>query len=172
MDSRPQCTGAKVRAPRADGFWDEVVPARIVAAPGMRCSVTIEVLNSSGRQVDLQHAEAHLAGPRTGMVVRVNPREHPQDVGTVPERWEPYDAYLPLRTSVGSEESHVFTVHLVFKARGACRGAGGGGVGRSTLERWPEVTFTVWGRTFTRSASHPLSVEQRARAMGCHTRGS
>lgn len=168
LDSEPRCTGAQVRpARRADAFGD-VVPARIVAAPGMRCTVRIEVVNNSSRDVVLQHASARFNGPATGAVVRLDPRYHPQDAETVPQGWSDLDGYVPLELPVLPHEADHFTLHLSFKARGACFGDGGG-VGRMTTDPWPDVEFSVWGRSFTRGAGHPLSIEMRHRVMGCGT---
>lgn len=74
----PSCTGARIKPGRIDPF-EEIDTGRtaIVAAPGMRCTVTVELLNLSEDEVRVDRMVARMAGPGTGSVVMVDPEVHP-----------------------------------------------------------------------------------------------
>ncbi|MCR6032849.1 hypothetical protein GGQ22_15600 [Nocardioides sp. zg-579] len=133
----------------------------MVVEKGFRCTITVEVLNLSGRTVHVDHAVAPFAGPQTGTVVTVDTSHHPQ-----PERRRDLDhsgdAYLEISGGLDLEagDQGSFDVHLVFNRRGCNRGV------TAYVEGWPEVTFSVLGRSFERPAANTFAIHGK-RSPGC-----
>ena len=169
-NSSPDCGDAKVRPAKDDSFG-EMQPATIVATEGLRCTIVVEVLNNSERTIHLDHAIAPFGGPRTGSVVRVDPRSHPQ-AGHESELGSTnfgIDAYIAISTPGGfaldANDSTTFSVDLTFNPQGCVAG------GRMWMDTWPEVHFSVLGRDFARTAANALAISHRGRTPGCDDHG-
>ena len=156
----PHCTGTKVRpAGRAH-------PTRIVAVPGMACTIKVEVLNASTHVVHLDEAVASFVGPRTGTVVRADPGLHPTPAtdlrpGSIDS--DGIDATMPLGESIEPGGQAAFDLHLIFNPRG-CNDSG-----TLWVDGWPQVTFSVLGRDFTRRAAETYAIQRRGRTPGCRS---
>lgn len=162
----PDCGGAKVR-PAEDDPAGGITPAAVVVTEGLRCTVVVEVLNSSERSIHLDHAVAQGVGGETGAVIRVDPRSHPQhgahrELGS--DRLG-IDAYVEINGSEGLDldagQSATFEVDLVFNPEGCVMGA------TTWIAAWPEVYFSVMGRDFARPAANSLAFFHRGRTPGC-----
>lgn len=98
----------------------------------MRCVITVEVANDSGRRVHVRRAVAPMVGPRTDTVVTA------EDAQASPSR--DIDAAYPLDQDLAGDESMTFDVVLVFHPSG-CNAAG-----TFRSPNWPIVTVDVLGR--------------------------
>lgn len=168
--SPPDCGNAKVRPARDDQFGG-LTPAAIVVTEDFRCTIVVEVLNTSERSIHLDHAVAPGVGPETGTVVRVAPRSHPQggrEDGLGLER-AGLDAYVEIMGSEGSAldagQSTTFEIDLAFNPAGCNEGV------TVWRDAWPEVHFSVMGRDFVRPAANTLAFFHRGRTPGCSSRG-
>lgn len=98
----------------------------------MRCVITVEVANDSGRRVHVRRAVAPMVGPRTDTVVTAEAAQ------ASPSR--DIDAAYPLDQDLAGDESMTFDVVLVFHPSG-CNAAG-----TFRSPNWPIVTVDVLGR--------------------------
>lgn len=164
--SPPDCGDAKVR-PARDDPAGTLRPAAVVVTEGFRCTIEVEVLNTSERAIHLDHAVAQGVGRGTGAVVRADPRSHPQrehrsDLGL--DRFG-IDAYVEIIGSEGLDleagQDTTFEVDLVFNPQGCVTGA------TTWIDAWPEVVFSVMGREFARPAANSLAFFHRGRTPGC-----
>jgi hypothetical protein len=162
-ESPADCEGAKVRP--GEGDDSSYTPRAVVVTEGFRCTVVVEVRNLSERTVHVDHAVAPMVGNQTGMVVKVDPLEHPQRThrdDLDPER-PGMDAYVEVADGLdlAPGERATFDVRLVYNPRGCNNGT------TITVEGWPEVHFSVLGRGFTRPAADALVFQGDDRAPGC-----
>lgn len=162
--SPADCRGAKTRPGSGDGgvFGSPAV----VVVEGFRCTVRVDIFNRSERSVHVDHAVARMVGPRTGLIVKVEPVLHSQRIQEA-EDLDPgddgYDAYISVADGLdldpGGDGS--FNIHLVFNRRG-CNNSG-----TVAVSGWPEVTFSILGREFTRPAANDLVFDSPGRTPGC-----
>ncbi|HEY0952177.1 hypothetical protein [Nocardioides sp.] len=125
----PDCAGTTVEKP---GSHRPVIDA----VESMRCVITVEVRNGSGRTVHLVRAVAPLVGPRTGGVVtaeNAEPASPPGDDGI--------DALFPLDRDLRAGGTSEFDIVLVLNPRGCDRGV------TIWSSDWPVVTVEALGRS-------------------------
>lgn len=128
----------------------------IEAVESMRCVITVEVRNDSGRTVHLAHALAPVVGPRTGAVVTAENAEPASEGGEYD-----IDALLPLDRDVPPGQTSEFDVVLVLNPRGCNAGV--------TLwsSNWPVVTVETLGRSYDRHGDKDLAFHRDGVTPGC-----
>jgi hypothetical protein len=160
----PSCTGARVRLGGIDPFNEfDSSRAAIVAGPDMACTVTVEVINGSEREVHLDRLIAPMAGPGTMSVVSVDSAIHPQpEVDPLSsETLGDLDAVIDVDTLLEPGDETAVDVHLVFNPEGCVIGA------TTYTDGWPTVELTTMRRTFERPAADTYAVFHRGRTPGC-----
>jgi len=84
----------------------------------MRCVITVEVTNRSGRTVHVVHAVAPVVGPRTGAVVTAENAQPAARGGNYE-----IDALFPIDRDLRAGESTAFDIVLVLHPRDATTAA-------------------------------------------------
>ena len=128
----------------------------IEAVDSMRCVITVEVSNDSGRSVHLARAIAPVVGPRTGAVVTAENAEPPSTEGE-----HDLDALFPLDRDLRSGDSTEFDVILVFNPHGCNDG------GTLWASSWPVVTIEVLGRAYDVPGDKDFAIHRDAPTPGC-----
>lgn len=130
----------------------------IEAVESMRCVITLEVSNDSGRAVHLARAIAPGVGPGTGAVVtaenaRPATKQAEHDI----------DALFPLDRDLPSGESTEFDVILVLNPRGCNEG------GTLWSSNWPVVTVEVLGRSYDVHGDKDFAFHREDPTPGCRS---
>lgn len=146
----PKCEGTTVAKPGSER-------PIIDAEETMRCVITVEVANGSGRTVHVTRAVAPMVGPRTGAVVTA---ENAQP--TTKRGGDDIDAVYPLGHDLAGGESMTFDVVLVLNPKGCNAGA--------TLwsANWPTVTVDVLGRAHDLHGDKDFAFHREGATPGCH----
>lgn len=147
----PACEGTTVK--RADSQRPV-----IEAVESMRCVVTVEVHNGSGRTVHLAHAVAPVVGPRTGAVVTAENAAPTSSQGEYD-----IDALLPLDRDVRAGETSDFDIVLVLNPRGCNDG------GTLWSANWPVVTIEALGRSYDRPGDTDFAFHRDGTTPGCRS---
>lgn len=128
----------------------------IEAKRAMRCVITVEVSNRSGRTVHVGHAVAAMVGPRTGAVVTAENASRGVGSGE-------YDinALLPIDRDLRAGDSTVFDLVLVFHPRG-CNDSG-----TLSSSSWPMVTIDVLGRSHELYGDKDFAFHRDGATPGC-----
>lgn len=129
----------------------------IDAEETMRCVITVEVANGSGRTVHVTRAVAPLVGPRTGAVVTAENARPPTKRGG-----DDIDAVYPLGQDLAGGESMTFDVVLVLNPRGCNAG------GTLWSSNWPTVTVNVLGRAHDLHGDKDFAFHRQGATPGCH----
>lgn len=149
----PACAGTTVRAAGSGRPVIEAVEA-------MRCVITVEVSNGSGRTVHVSEAVAPLVGPQTGTVVTAENAESP---AAPDERGR--DARFPIDRDLRAGESTEFEVVLVLNPDG-CNDSG-----TFSVPQWPTVTVEVLGRSYDRYGDKDFAFHRDGTTPGCELSG-
>lgn len=144
----PACVGTTVK--RA-GSQRPVIEA----VESMRCVITVEMSNGSGRTVHLARAVASLVGPRTGAVVTAGNAEPASKQGE-----SDIDALFPLDRDLRPGQSTEFEVVLVLNPRG-CNG------GTLFSSDWPVVTVETLGRSYDLRGDKDFAFHRDGVTPGC-----
>lgn len=150
----PACEGTTVR--RA-GSQRPVIEAKAT----MRCVITVEVTNGSGRSVHVAHAIAPVVGPRTGAVVTAENAQRATKSGE-----HDIDALFPLDRDLPAGESTDFDVVLVLHPSG-CNDSG-----TLSSPKWPIVTIEVLGRSYDVHGDMDFAFHRDGPTPGCERVGS
>lgn len=146
----PACEGTTVAKP---GSKRPIIDAEET----MRCVITVEVANGSGRTVHVTRAVAPMVGPRTGAVITAeNARPATKRGG------DDIDAVYPLDHALAAGESMTFDVVLVLNPNGCNAGATLGS------SHWPTVTVDVLGRDHVLHGDKDFAFHREGATPGCH----
>jgi hypothetical protein len=145
----PTCQGTTVK--RA-GSQRPIIEAKET----MRCVITVEVTNRSGRTVHVAHAVAPVVGPRTGAVVTAENAQRAAKGGKYD-----IDALFPIDRDLEAGKSTAFDVVLVLHP-GGCNDSG-------TLwsSNWPTVTVSVLGRSYDLHGNKDFAFRREGATPGC-----
>jgi hypothetical protein len=121
----------------------------------MRCVITVEVTNRSGRTVHLAHAVAPVVGPHTGAVVTAENAQPAAKNGAYA-----IDALFPLDQDLQAGQSTMFEVVLVLNPRGCNSGT-------LSSSQWPTVTVEVIGRSYELHGDKDFAFHRDGATPGC-----
>lgn len=144
----PACEGTTVRNA---GSQRPVIEAR----ESMRCVITVEVSNGSGRAVHIAHAVAPVVGPQTGAVVTAENAQPAKKNGEYD-----IDALFAIDQDLRAGQTTRFDVVLVLNPHGCNSGT-------LWASEWPTVTVEVLGRSFDLHGDKDFAFHRDGATPGC-----
>lgn len=130
----------------------------IQAFPGMQCTITVHINNTSDRAVHVGVVDVPFAGPHTGAAIEASSID-----GTTPLRFDDYgrDGAHDLKRTVAAGQHTAFDIVLGFHPQGCDEG------GTMYVRGWPTIDMQILGRTRPGAASNTLAVHQVGSGPGC-----